>query len=228
MSVLEVKYGLGRHIVYITPTLTEFLKSVTVGELTNALGVGFVKLSVCFFVLRLIDRTHRRVTRTLYSVMLLNTAVTLVAVFCIAFQCRPFEKIWHRNIPGHCFSSQILTNITRTVGGELLCLNPALAMMNDNLDSSWLPHGLHMRFDPCPCFRQPSNGQTYKDSSDWCILVWTLVSWICSYHVAIEFKLTRAQYRSVFDRQGCNFGICVQRLHLYCSSTCSQAEPFFF
>lgn len=109
---------MGRHIVYVLPTLSEFLKVVTLAEIGVTIGVGFVKMSVCIFILRLIERTHRRVAMTLYSVMILNTAITLVAVFCIAFQCQPFHKIWHPSVPGKCFSTQILTDITRLVGGE--------------------------------------------------------------------------------------------------------------
>ena len=109
---------MGRHVVYITSTLSELLKVVTVAEIGNAIGVGFVKMSVCIFVLRIIERTHYRIRMTLYSVMILNTVITLVAVFCIAFSCRPFAKIWNPSVPGKCFPTQILTDITRLVGGE--------------------------------------------------------------------------------------------------------------
>ena len=118
LTALEVKNGMGRHIVYILPTLSGLLKVVTIAEIGVALGVAFVKMSVCIFILRLIDRTHRRVQMRIYSVMILNTAITLVAVFCIAFQCQPFEKIWHPSMPGKCFPTQILTDITRLVGGD--------------------------------------------------------------------------------------------------------------
>lgn len=102
---------MGRHVVYITPTLSELLKVVTLTEIGNAVGLGFVKMSVCIFVLRIIERTHRRVRVNLYSVMILNTAITLVAVFCFAFSCRPFAKIWNPSVLGKCFPTQILTDM---------------------------------------------------------------------------------------------------------------------
>lgn len=130
LAALEVKNGMGRHIVYILPTLSEFTKVVTLAEIGVAIGVGFVKTSVCIFVLRLLERTHRRVVIILYAVMVLNIAITLVAVFCIAFHCRPFRKIWHPSIPGKCFPTQILTDITRLVGGEFV----GLSSCNGRLD----------------------------------------------------------------------------------------------
>lgn len=120
--MLEVRYGLGRHIEFVLPTLSQFLHSILVGEIANALGMGFVKMSFCFFLLRLIDRTHRRIAMTVYSIMILNAAVTVAAVFCLGFQCRPLEKIWHPEIPGTCLSP---TRVVTIAGGELPWSGPA-------------------------------------------------------------------------------------------------------
>ena len=92
----------------------------TVAEIGVALGTGFVKLSVCIFVLRVIKGTHHKVAITLYSVIAINSAITIMAVFCLAFQCRPLRKAWEPEIPGSCFSAQILTDIVRVVGGKPL------------------------------------------------------------------------------------------------------------
>ena len=118
LTALEVQNGMGRHVVYILPTLSKLLKVVVLAELGVALGVGFVKLSICIFVLRLIKGTHRRIAIAVYTVMIMNTVITLVAVFCIAFQCTPFEKVWNPKVPGRCFSAQVLTEIVRVVGGK--------------------------------------------------------------------------------------------------------------
>ena len=110
---------MGRHAIYVLPTLSKLLKYDVFAEFSVALGTGFVKMSVCIFILRLIKGTHRRIAISLYVIIILNSLITLTAVFLIAFQCTPFRKSWNPFIPGRCFSAEILTAITRVVGGIL-------------------------------------------------------------------------------------------------------------
>ena len=114
---LLVHNGMGRHIEYVMPTLSKLNEVFTVGELGLFIGTGSVKLSVCIFILRLIQGTHPRTRITLFITIFFNIIVTLVAFFIFALQCRPLEKTWKPTTEGRCFTPHVLRIILRVVGG---------------------------------------------------------------------------------------------------------------
>ena len=116
---LLVKYGMGRHFEYILPTLSNLTESFIVGEIGVCVAVGLVRISICLFVLRLIQGTHPRTRAALYVVLGLNAVVTLAAIFTLGFQCQPLRKTWNMGMEGTCFTRNVIENIVRVVGGML-------------------------------------------------------------------------------------------------------------
>lgn len=50
--------------------------------------------------------------------MLLNVVVTIITLVCYLTQCIPFEGIWNPEIHAKCFSKELLTIVTKMLGGE--------------------------------------------------------------------------------------------------------------
>ena len=115
------KYGMGRHSEYILPTKPNLIHTYIIGEIGCFIAIGLVRISICIFVLRLIQGTHARTRTALYFVLSLNSVFTLVTILIMAFQCHPLNKAWNPTIEGSCFSVPAFGAIVRVVGGMLSC-----------------------------------------------------------------------------------------------------------
>ena len=149
--VFLAKYGMGRHYEYVLPTLSNLIETFIVAEIGTTIAIGLVRVSICLFVLRLIQRTHPRTRIALYIILCLNSVVTLVALFALWFQCRPLRKAWNFTIEGTCVTQEILENITRVVGGMLPCTKRCLCwerVETEHRYSLWMPYGLHVCCGP--------------------------------------------------------------------------------
>ncbi|KAK0512238.1 hypothetical protein JMJ35_005366 [Cladonia borealis] len=102
---LQVHDGYGRHVYYLSNhQILQSTKWTTVFEIQNAIGVYFVKVSVCLFILRMIAVTHEAMRRVLLGTIALLTLLMLGNVSVICFQCVPFEAVWNPAISGRCMT----------------------------------------------------------------------------------------------------------------------------
>ncbi|KAF2710766.1 hypothetical protein K504DRAFT_335315, partial [Pleomassaria siparia CBS 279.74] len=74
------------------------------------LGIGFVKLSVAFFLLRIIHRANYR--RFLYVMIALLTPLTFAWAGTFIFQCIPVSAAWDPNVSqSRCMSHVVYRNV---------------------------------------------------------------------------------------------------------------------
>lgn len=117
---LQVKYGFGRHIYYLTDDqVSQVIKWSTLAEIVNEIAVFFVKTSICLFILRMLSVTYRTVRIIMWATIAVFFTITAVAVITLGVQCRPFQGVWDKSLHPQCISSKTLTQVTRAYGGRV-------------------------------------------------------------------------------------------------------------
>ena len=61
----------------------------------------FIRLSICFFLLRLFG-TKKRWVWSIYAVVAFVTATNLSSAAIFLAECRPLRKVWDPTVPGTC------------------------------------------------------------------------------------------------------------------------------
>ncbi|KAL8952924.1 MAG: hypothetical protein Q9222_001183 [Ikaeria aurantiellina] len=107
-NVYQVTNGAGRHIGALMPDqLSEFIKWTFVEGVAFAIGTCFVKISVCIFILRFINKTRRMMRHFIYVLMSFLIVSTLGLVVALLAQCRPLNALYILNIEGKCYSKNV-------------------------------------------------------------------------------------------------------------------------
>ena len=123
--MLEVDYGLGRHVQYIPSDHYEgFLKYNFLDWIQVFVTLALSKISICLFLLRISKFERWRWFLFGLIAFLVVTHVPLTLLF--TFQCIPLQKNWETvmgPVPGHCMSKKVVEKIIIVQGGEL-SLNP--------------------------------------------------------------------------------------------------------
>ncbi|OJJ53598.1 hypothetical protein ASPSYDRAFT_62178 [Aspergillus sydowii CBS 593.65] len=102
-SMTAAYYGVGRHVDDIPKeTMVPMLKSIYSTRIIYVLSLGFVKVSLLIFYLRL---DHRRYMKWIvYALQFVVVGLTIASVFILAFSCYPPAKFWDLTgeAEGHC------------------------------------------------------------------------------------------------------------------------------
>ncbi|KAL8806017.1 MAG: hypothetical protein Q9200_005200 [Gallowayella weberi] len=125
-GTLRVHYGAGRHVQYVLPTLSRAIEWTMIGHSVSYFSIFFVKISVCFFILRVIKGTHRTSRFSVYCLMVLLTLSTIAAIVANCIVCIPLRKLWNPKLAGTCFSRSMLDHVTRTFAGRVVSLHSFL------------------------------------------------------------------------------------------------------
>ncbi|KAL8674500.1 MAG: hypothetical protein Q9168_001092 [Polycauliona sp. 1 TL-2023] len=103
-----VQSGGGKHISCLPPgQIYPVLKWSLLAQVSNVLGIGLVKISVCLCVLRLIDRARRRLSQFLWVLIAVVAVSHLIQALIFLVQCRPLAAVWSPKVKGTCFSHRV-------------------------------------------------------------------------------------------------------------------------
>lgn len=108
--MLEVSYGLGRHVQYLPPDHFEgFLKYNYLDWIQVFITLAISKISICLFLLRISKfARYRNFLFTLIALIILtHTPLTLLYLL----QCIPLNKNWDPKVPGYCFPKPAVEKI---------------------------------------------------------------------------------------------------------------------
>ena len=118
IGFITVHYGFGRHDYYLSlEQISRMAMWLYIERSVLILSPMFTKLSICIFLLR-IFQTKRAWRWTLYSLVILVTAIGLIMFFLTFVSCQPIEKLWSPQTPGRCFNQRILQVIAILCGGK--------------------------------------------------------------------------------------------------------------
>lgn len=130
-DIQRVRYGFGRHVEYVQPTLTKASMYDVLEELINVIITLFIKLSVCLLIRRIIRATHPKVNMILWIMIVFLMIVAFTTCVLFSVQCKPFRKIWDFEVPGVCLTHLNLGLLVRGMAGEspghvMPCVRPVL------------------------------------------------------------------------------------------------------
>lgn len=119
--VYQVASGAGRHIKTLTPAqLSEFIKWTFVVGVEFVIGTCFVKISVCIFILRFINKTRRGMRYFICILMGFLIVSTLGLVITLLAQCRPLKALYVLDMKGKCFSTNMSITVAYVQAGKTL------------------------------------------------------------------------------------------------------------
>ena len=126
-DVYSVANGAGRHIDTLTPAqLSGFIEWTFVKGVGFVIGTCFVKISVCIFILRFINKTRRSMRYFIYILMGFLIVSTLSLVIALLAQCRPLKALYDFDIKGKCYSKNVSIAIAYVQGGTCSLSIPSL------------------------------------------------------------------------------------------------------
>ena len=108
--VAEVSYGLGQHRIDLSvEQYRNFLKYYYLDTDQFFIALATCKISICLFLLRLSQ--FNKLTRVLHGMIGFLVVTHLALFFLNVFQCSPVDKVWNLDVPGKCFSQEMIMNI---------------------------------------------------------------------------------------------------------------------
>lgn len=120
-NVNEVANGSGQHIRNLTSTQRSgYAKWGIIGQTQFVISTGLIKLSVCFFVLRLVSRTRKALRHCIYVLMGFVVVSTVGLVIALLVRCRPLAALYNPQVKGNCYSVRVVIYVAYVQGGMLL------------------------------------------------------------------------------------------------------------
>ncbi|KAL9131001.1 MAG: hypothetical protein Q9217_000943 [Psora testacea] len=116
MLTVSCVWGLGNHIDLLYGSqLVKTLEWSWFGQIVAVQAIGFGKIAVIAFLLRIQDRAQSRKNTILvwflYFIGFSNVVINLDQMILILLQCSPVPKLWNPAIPGTCNHIQRTNNV---------------------------------------------------------------------------------------------------------------------
>ena len=103
-----IQAGMGKHLLCLTLTrIADVAKWSLISQILITVNLGLTKVSVCIFVMRVIDKAKRRLTQLLWVLIAFIIVSHLVQVLLFCLQCRPIEGVWNPFVKNTCFSTRV-------------------------------------------------------------------------------------------------------------------------
>lgn len=98
---------MGNHLALLTPPqIVNSLEYSWIGQIILIHTIGFGKIAVIAFLLRIQDRTNSRkntvLVYLLYFVGISNVLINIMQSVMILISCNPSQRLWNLAIPGNC------------------------------------------------------------------------------------------------------------------------------
>lgn len=101
--------GMGRHI-YCLPSeqILDVEKWALLSQIGVSITLGLMKISVCLFVLRVVDKARKGIAKALWLLIYFVALTHILQVIMYVIQCRPLTALWNTKVKGQCFSTYIV------------------------------------------------------------------------------------------------------------------------
>ncbi len=103
--------GFGRHLQFLTREQVLTLKRLSQYNILFAnISLWAIKISICFFILSLIQDVHGRSKKVIYALIAITTTASTIQGVLWGLQAKPLQKLWKPELPGEVKSVKILVN----------------------------------------------------------------------------------------------------------------------
>lgn len=101
--------GMGRHIYCLrSEQILDLQKWALLSQIGVSITLGLMKISVCLFVLRVVDKARKGIAKALWLLIYFVALTHILQVIMYVIQCRPLAALWNRKVKGQCFSTHIV------------------------------------------------------------------------------------------------------------------------
>ncbi|CAG8077793.1 unnamed protein product [Penicillium olsonii] len=121
ITVPEVKYGAGRHVVFVGETASTAMHLNFATQAIYLWAIGTVKISIGLFLLRFAGRKGYK--WFIWIVMVAMMLYTAICFLTLVFQCKDIRTNWDPTVKSECFSPKQLLILSYT--------NTALNILTD-------------------------------------------------------------------------------------------------
>ena len=123
MITVSVLSGLGNHLdLLFGPQLVKANLWSWVGQIVAVQAIGFGKIAVIAFLLRIQNRAHSMKNTVLvwilYFIGFSNVVINIDQMILILLQCDPVPKLWNQELPGTCHHIQRTNNVAYFQGSK--------------------------------------------------------------------------------------------------------------
>ncbi|MCJ1379782.1 hypothetical protein MMC17_002885 [Xylographa soralifera] len=110
--------GMGRHIVCLTvEQIYDTLKWSTIAQILEMIALGFVKVSICLYMIRMIHHTMKRVRQCLWVLIGFIIACHIAVFIMFVLQCIPLTAVWDPSVSGTCYGLGVTYNVAYAATG---------------------------------------------------------------------------------------------------------------
>lgn len=118
LEIQAVRQGFGRHLQFLPRAQVLTIKRLSQYNILLAnISLWAVKISICFFILLLVQGVHRHTRWVIYGLMAVTTTASTCQGILWELQARPLRKLWNPDVPGTVASVQNLVNSIITFTG---------------------------------------------------------------------------------------------------------------
>lgn len=108
-----VHTGLGKHIECLGPDRAYATVQWSVAsQAHHTVCLGFVKVSLCLCILRIIDRVERRIATFLWVNVAVVCTIHVAQLAMLLAGCRPLNALWSPRVRGSCYSPNTIYTTT--------------------------------------------------------------------------------------------------------------------
>ncbi|KID96775.1 hypothetical protein MAJ_07288, partial [Metarhizium majus ARSEF 297] len=109
LEIQSVQSGFGCHLQFLTREQVLTVRRFSQYNILFAnISLWAVKISVCFFILALIQGVHRRTAWIVYALIAITTTASTCQGIFWGLQASPLRKLWEPDIPGEVKSVKTL------------------------------------------------------------------------------------------------------------------------
>ncbi|CAG7990594.1 unnamed protein product [Penicillium salamii] len=117
ITVPEVKYGAGRHVVFVGETAKTAMHLNFATQAIYLWAIGTVKISIGLFLLRFAGKKGYK--WFIWVVMVAMMLYTAICFLTLIFQCKDIRTNWDPTVKSECFSPTQLLTLSYTNTGEM-------------------------------------------------------------------------------------------------------------
>ena len=111
---------MGRHIYCLSfEQVLDVAKWALFSQIGISTTLGLMKISVCLFVLRVVDKARKSIARAIWLLIYFVALTHILQVIMYLVQCRPLEALWSTKVKGQCFSTHIVYMVAYLNYGKL-------------------------------------------------------------------------------------------------------------
>lgn len=121
-----VHTGLGKHVECLGPDRAYATVQWSIAsQAHHTVCLGFVKVSLCLCILRIIDKVERRIATFLWVNIALVCTIHVAQLAMLLAGCRPLNALWSPRVRGSCYSPNTIYTTTYVAFSKIIVMGSA-------------------------------------------------------------------------------------------------------